>query len=370
MSYLVFAPTVETGEAYYPSRISGVKEAEAGNDVVDACLRNAERAGIKVFLGINFHEDWWKKGPSDPAWLYAQMEQGNQIADELYSNYHAKYPKSFFGWYWTWEVDNVAFHTDEHADVVAKALDMNVRHVKTLDARMPVMLCPYMNCLLGKPDVWGAFWRRIFSHCSLGKGDIFAPQDCIGSHMLTLQVLPQWFAELRKAVDSKPGLRFWVDTETFDQSDWTSATIDRLDKQLREVAPYVEDGITFAYCHYDSPSVVNPGMHAAWKRYLETGAVPQQAPPAPTQLAGEWVAKGVKLSWTATKGPFGDSGFDVFRDGKKIARIEAPKELRAATAGVEYLDEKAEGEGPTTYEVSAHDFYGNVSGKATVTVRK
>lgn len=369
MSYLVFAPTVETGAAYYPTQIPGVKEAEPGRDVVDACLRNAQRAGIKVFLGLNFHEDWWKKGASEPAWLDAQMEQGNLIADELYANYHAKYPKSFYGWYWVWEVDN-GVQTDAQADAVAKALDLNVRHLKTLDPAMPVMLCPYMNCLVGKPEAWGAYWRRVFAHSSLGKGDVFAPQDCIGSHMLTLQVLPQWFGELRKAVDSKPGLKFWVDTETFDQTDWTSATIDRLDKQLRAVAPYVEDGITFAYCHYDSPNVGNPGRHAALKRYLETGVVPTQAPPAPTHVAGRWTAKGPKLSWTATQGPFGDSGFDVYKDGKKIARIEPPKGVRSADVEVDYVDEKVDGDGPITYEVLAYDFYGNVSNRVIVTVAK
>jgi hypothetical protein len=361
MSYLVFAPTVETGQSYYPSQIPGVKEAAPGNDVVDACLRNAERAGVKVFLGLNFHEDWWKKGPNDPPWLYEQMKQGNLVADELYSRYRAKYPHSFYGWYWVWEVDNGSFVSDKHAEVLAEALDINLKHVKGLDPHMPVMLCPYMNCMLGKPEAWGAFCAKVFARCSLGTGDIFAPQDSIGAGGLVLKVLPAWFAEMRKAVDTKPGLRFWVDTETFDQSNWTSATIDRLDKQLRDVAPFVEDGVTFAYSHYYSPHVVNPGWHRALKRYLQTGVVPADKPAPPASVTSSKTAKGVQISWTAAKGPFGDYGYDVFRDGKRIARVEPPKDERPENARASFVDQTPGADVQAHYEVAAYDFYGNTS---------
>lgn len=42
------------------------------------CAKN----GIKVFVGLNFNERWWKVD-YDARWLLEQMEMGNKVADEL-----------------------------------------------------------------------------------------------------------------------------------------------------------------------------------------------------------------------------------------------------------------------------------------------
>jgi hypothetical protein len=222
MDIIVFGSTADgkSRETSYPTGVTGFTPMKGGADPVDACLRNAERSGMHVFLGLNFSSDWWRKGANDPEWLYGQMEEGNAIASDLYRRYAAKYPKAFRGWYWVWEVDNAGYNTPEQRRTLAKALDISVRHLKSLDPKLPVMLCPFMNYRLGTPDEYRAMWTDVFANCALGKGDIFAPQDCVGAGGLRLQDVDAWFAALKKAVATRPDLRFWSDTETFIQEDW------------------------------------------------------------------------------------------------------------------------------------------------------
>ena len=76
MQYLVFGPALHTGKndisrSLYPSRL--IKNQKTSDpDLVERCLRNAQKAGFNVFLGLNFHERWWS-GDGYEEWLYRQM---------------------------------------------------------------------------------------------------------------------------------------------------------------------------------------------------------------------------------------------------------------------------------------------------------
>lgn len=372
MHTLVFAPTVDSTRkrAYYPTRIPGYQQAEGYPDVVAACLRNAQAAGIKVFLGLNFHDDWWKKAARDPAWLYAQMEEGNAVADELYRLYHAKYPDAFHGWYWVWEADNLHFKMPEQADVLTRALDISVRHLKTLNPQMPVLLCPFMNAQSGTPEEYQALWTQVFAKSALGRGDIFCPQDCVGAGGLTLEQVAPWFAALGRAVATKPGLRFWADTETFSQDDWTSAPLNRFVAQMRAVQPYVEACLTFAYSHYYSPNVVSPGFQQTYKAYVETGRLEAEPPSVPTRLRAERQPNGdIALSWERATDNVGVCGYYVYRNGVRISRKQTARETGTTTGRVTLRDKAAPRDTELTYTVQAYDFAGNVSHKVESVVR-
>ncbi len=365
MSYLVFAPTFEGNDqkAYYPTRIAGAKEAPGAGHLVEACLRNAEKAGIRVFLGLNFHEDWWKKSARDPAWLLGQMDIGNQVADELFALYARKYPRAFHGWYWVWEVDNYNFRRPEHIATLAQALDRNVRHLHQLAPRMPVMLCPFMNAAVGGVNDYAAMWQALLQQCSLGKGDIFCPQDSVGAGGLKLEQAPAWFAALRKVVDTKPGLRFWSDTETFDQKDWTSAPLSRFVAQMRAVQPYVQCCLTFAYAHYYSPCGSPEGFHETYRGYVRTGALEATPPTPPLNVRLEKRGDGaVLLKWDAATDNIGVCGYRVYRDGAQVGHTQAHGVGRPQ-APCEWTDKAPPAGAPAAYEVEAYDFAGNPSSR-------
>lgn len=367
MRYVVFGSVVDGKErtAVYPTSIPGYRLVEANTDPLGACLRNAEKAGIQVFVGLNFHGDWWSKGANDSAWLNAQMEEGNRFADEMYARYHSRYPKAFYGWYWVWEVDNIDAASPAKRANVSNALDISVRHLKSLNPGMPVMLCPFMNCRLGTPDEYRAFWEYVFAHSALGKGDIFAPQDCVGAGGLNIDNFASWFAALRKAVDTKPGLLFWSDAETFSQDDWTSATLDRFTRQLKGVQPYVQGSITFAWSHYYSPNNVSAGWQRTYGGYVRTGKLESVPPTAPRSLLAVRAANGdVRVTWKPSTDNVGVCGYYVFRNGVRVSRQQGTKgfthRIGPQTA---FVDRAAVAAVGAKYEVQAYDFAGNVSRK-------
>lgn len=369
MHYVIMGTSITEGEitkTIYPIKIPGGQMEYPGVDIVDICLRNAEKTGMKIFLGINFNSDWWKKGPRDPEWLYAQMERGNVIADELYTKYHSKYPKAFHGWYWVYEVDNLNFRTKSDFSVLAKAIDINLKHLKEKSHRLPFMLSPFMNSIYGKPKKYAENWAYLFQHTDLGKGDIFCPQDSVGGGGLKINEVDNWFAELRKAVDTKPGLLFWANTENFNHSNWSSAPLNRFIRQMEIEEPYVDNIITFSYCHYYSPNNIDKGFHETYLNYVKSGKLEKQEPTPPKEVKIKKVDKyEFLISWQRAQDNIGIYGYEVYRNKKKVFTTNVQRIYGGKKEGLlmSYLDKlpiKERFKKPN-YEVRAIDFAGNIS---------
>lgn len=369
MHYIIIGTSITEGEntkAIYPTKISHGSMEYLGVDIVDSCLRNAEKCGVKVFLGINFHKDWWRKGAGDPKWLYKQMERGNLIADELYTLYKRKYPKAFYGWYWVYEVDNLNFMTKNQFKVLAKALDINLKHLREKNERLPVMLSPYMNSKYTTAEVYAKNWAYLFTNTELGKGDIFCPQDCVGGGGLDISEVDHWFKELKKAVDCKKGLEFWANNETFDHINWCSAPLNRFVEQMKLVQPYVKNFINFAYCHYYSPNNINKGFHKAYLKYTETGQVDTKPPKISDYIR---IEKGGRskliISWAPSSEDENINGYELYRNGKLIFTCQRQRIFggRGSDIVTRYIDTiPAVGSTTTyTYNVAAFDFNGNMS---------
>lgn len=363
MEYLVFAPGLHTdnqgiNRSIYPSKIKNVQQ-KGKKDLIDMCLRNAEKAGFKVFLGLNFNERWWAANNSKD-WLMEQMRVGNLVADELAERYLKRYPGSFFGWYWVWEVANVQqLYRPENQEALAAALNVNLRHRNKKYPKMPFMIAPYMNARLGNAKDYGRIWENIFAKADFRMGDIFAPQDCVGAGGLELEQVPEWFAELGKAVKTKPGLRFWSDAETFDQRFWTSAPIDRFVKQMQLVSPYVGKIITFAYSHYYSPVNGDDLFHHRYLDYVKTGKLPEVKkilPPVNTRMTK--LNDKVVLEWDDAESNSPVSGYYVYKNGKLAANIQYRKlkDLKR-----EFTDQQPGSN--VLYEVSTYNAVGNESGR-------
>ncbi len=366
MKYLILAPTLHTDTServtsLYPSKIPHV-EQKYKNDLVDLCLRNAQKAGFKVFLGLNMHEKWWSHwSVLGPEWFYRQMELGNQVADELIQ-YRKKYPDAFYGWYWVWEVANVAeLNRPDYQDVLAHSLNMNLDHLTRIAPSMPFMLAPFMNHRLGSAEEYGKAWEAIFAKAHFRAGDIFAPQDCVGAGGLEIDMVPAWFNALNQAVSTKPGLLFWSDAETFDHRFWTSAPLNRFVKQMELVVPYVSKIITFAYSHYYAPGKTDGSFHKAYVQYYRTGKLPELPVPGPvTDLTFGKGTKGNRiLRWKAPQDAGLVAGYYIYRNDELIGNVPCRPNRRSSP---EFTDEKA-GEGSGRYEVAAYNCLGVASEK-------
>ena len=361
MEYLVFAPVLDGDKedryhTCYPTDLTGISQSTR-YDLLDNCLRNAQKAGFKVFIGLNFHDKWWQSFDAD--WLDTQMELGNKVAEEVYRKYANKYPVAFYGWYWVWEIDNLRFNEPDRRDMLVKALNTNRDFLYELAPEMPFMQCPFMNSKVGGAAAYGDFWKYIFSKTNFKKGDIFAPQDCIGAGGLEIDQLDSWFAQLAEAVKTKPGLLFWSDAETFEQRFWSSAPLNRFVEQMRIVEPYVSKIISFAYSHYYSPGTVSGGFHGAYLRYVKTGELPRSVSVAGvTNLRKKPnEAKQTVLTWDLPKDSTRIAGYLIYRNGVVIGNVQAKgKKLPSA-----FTDTTIQAGDDFLYHVKAYDFVGTLS---------
>ncbi len=355
----------------YPSSLPNTEMAKGGNgieypDVVDACLRNAELAGMKVFLGIDFSDKWWDLYANDSTWLYNQMDLDNNICDELWNNYKNKYPVAFHGWYWSYEVENLHFTTDEQQRVLTNAMNKQLDHLTSTNKKLPFMWCPFMNSEFGEPEAYETMWKNVFAGLHTTAGDIFCPQDGVGAGGLKLNEIASWFSALRRAVDTKPGLVMWADVETFEfyGSSFISTVIGRVVSQQKIEQPYVNNYISWEYTYYDSPYKANTGFHNTYLNYLENDSLENLPPTSPSDFSAVSLPGSIVLNWDVSTDNIGVCGYNVYRNGEMIIKKQVPSknndttDIAAATSAV---DANVNPNTSYSYQIEAYDFAGNVS---------
>ncbi len=369
MHYLVLAPTLHTDEKgrsriIYPGTLPNV-EVKYQADLVENCLRNARKAGFKVFLGLNFNEKWWHRDSWNAEWLNGQMELGNQLADDLTKRYKDRYNETLYGWYWVWEIDNLNHQTIERQKVLIDALNLNIDHLNKITPDMPFMLCPFVNYRVGNSADNRKMWQYVFAGTHFRKGDIFAPQDCVGAGGLELGMVDEWFSLMNEAVKTKPGLLFWSDAETFDHLFWTSAPLDRFVEQMKTVKPYVSNIISFAYSHYYSPFQITEGFHKAYMEYVRTGKLPEDKVPEMVENLVVYADQEgtLTLNWKEPASKEGLAGFYIFKDNKLIGNLQYKYKNQYLAV---FKDNNSIASGACKYEVCSYSCSGATSARAVV----
>ncbi len=312
MHYFIFVPSAE--------------EDSDGNlhryyEILEKCLKSAQKSGIRVFVGLNYNNGWWRPDNSEE-WLYSQMETGNRIADELIELYKLEYPDAMYGWYWVWETSNVNVDTPDKERILANAMNVNLDHLNSIDPSMPFLFSPFVNYKVGKNKKETAeMWKRILPNVHFRKGDVFCPQDCVGAGGLELGMQEEWMSALSESARTVGGLEFWVNIETFDQKFWTSAPLTRVIEQLKAAKRVSSNIVCFSYYSYDSPNVVNANYDKVYREYLKTGLLPKTPiPTAPSNLTIRKCEEGVQLTWKCTDEE-NTAGYNIYRDGVLVKKI-------------------------------------------------
>lgn len=359
MKYLIFAPALLVDDkgkttTNYPSSFA---KKMFQSKTLEKCLRSAQKNDVKIFIGLNFNERWWKVN-YDEKWLIGQMEAGNKVADELVALYKSKYPEAMYGWYWVWEVDNLNCMTEERQAILANALNTNLDHLSKIAPEMPLMLSPFMNEKVGfNAEGYGKMWKNVFAQTHFRIGDIFAPQDCVGAGGLAIDHVWEWFSNLKQAVNTKPGLKFWGNVETFDQRFWISAPMSRVIKQMEIVNGYVGNLICFAYSHYNSPYVVNKEYHEAYLQYCKSGKLPHVANPQAVKHAStRKTSQGIEVQWIPGTLNATD-GISIYRDGILLMKLQS----NGKSFPTSFIDK--DGNENNTYEVATYNIMNEESSK-------
>lgn len=278
-------PNLKFTYSAYPSQLAAHNKAKKFNSsgayVVEGCLKAAEKYKMKVFIGLNEAPEWWSKFVYNKKWNKDQAMLGNKIAKELYDLYKYKYPNAFYGWYFVWEMFNGMEGCEkECADMINITLD----YLTELNSDMPLMLSPFVRTAGGDAVAAGMEWDKFFTFSHFRAGDIYCSQDAVGAGWMDIELLDQYFCEIKKAVDKKEGLLFWANNECFTDMEnvanspksdirFLPAPLERFVRQMKISDKYVSDHVTFAYSHYYSPDCCDPKLHEAYKNYYNTGKI-------------------------------------------------------------------------------------------------
>lgn len=375
MNYLIITGTSSTSgtttKTVYKSNIPNTNKIYGDIDPVDLCLKASQELNIKVFVETNFNSEWWQKSGDDPKWLNLQMERSNIIADELYSKYHTRYPNTFYGWYFPYEVDNAKFNKTHQFNNLSNAINDHLRHLKQKNERLPILISPFMNSSCGTAKEYADNWKYLFSKTDFEKGDIFCPQDSVGSGRLNLYEVNPWFTELKKAVAAKPGLLFWANAENFDYVNNSSAPLNRFLQQIKLLQPCVDNIISFSYSHYYSPNNINPGFHKAYSEYVKRGKLSKGKLEKPENLTVKSIGKDeFNITWTKPKNEENISGYQVYRNGilisSKVVQRKYGGNANESLFSIIDKPELKEGIESYTYEVKSVDFSGNTSKSSNI----
>ena len=359
IEYLIYSPLCSDG-------------SEPAYSTLEACLKSAARFGVKVFVGPNSNSGWWDSSKS-AAWLNDQMTRGVAIATEAYNRFHDKYPSSFYGWYWDWEVDNVSWTS--RAKMLAKAWNITLDGLSGIDPSMPLLFSPFMNSAYGSAASYRDFWKDLFADLHLRKGDIFCPQDCVGAGGVPLTNSRGWFYQLAEAAKTVDGLQFWANVETFEQfnlsggAHFATASLKRILQQMEAVKPFVSRIICFAYSHYLSPAQVREAYHDAYLEYLKTGSLPAVGTTGRVNSAMRSSSgSGVTLTWTmATKTDV--DGFAIYKNGSLLVKCQirgtSGSSGFSGSAGysVPSTFTDPSGRASDTYEIASYNILGDESPK-------
>ena len=164
-------------------------------------------------------------------------------------------------------------------------ININLDYLTELDPSMPLMLSPFVRIEEGgSAEEAGKEWDKFFSLSHFRRGDIYCSQDAVGAGWMKIELLDDYFKEIKKAIDKKNGLLFWANNECFTDTQivpnspqtgvrFIPAPLDRFVKQMEISEKYVTDHVTFSYSHYYSQDKNDPKLNEAYKHYFQTGKV-------------------------------------------------------------------------------------------------
>ena len=364
---------------YYPSKLA---EANKGNnydashsDMTERMLEQCKSHGIKAFISPNYSDDGWvNKNISDGTWYKRFSQDSVEVAKEMYALYKEKYGDTFYGWYFVPEFTNYFTNfTDEHLNRAAEMLNIYIDGINALDPSMPFLMSPYFvdYSPYSNAKETAEVFDKLFSLVHFRKGDIFCPQDCVGSGFLNAQTFTDYFKELKTVIDKHPNLSLWGNPESFKQANWTSAPITRFVYQLESASPYVDGFISFAYSHYYAPDVCGTRtFHDDYLKYLETGKVSYYSDNekiVPISFEAANGSTGVNLSASFNNSKYGISYVEFYRDSELVATVHTEmKNYIDQILTFNAVDKTASSGKEYTYSVVAYDFILNKSEKKEV----
>ncbi len=351
----------DNAELHYPSELPCFENCEKYGDVIGDALRNCQGSGIKVFIGLADFEDWWVTAGLTEQYSTI-CDKMALMVDEIYNKYYEQYSDTFYGWYFTPEINNVPAMKLSILNI-AKGLNKVIDKADALNRDMPVLLSPYFTNYISVPSVVAALpeWQIFMQAVHFRDGDIFCPQDAVGAGWIKMNDLEKVWKMYSAAVSScDKDIKLWANCENMTvardrqilmppatlEKETMTATLDRFVEQMDVASKYAENIITFSFNHYYCPAQVNPVYYSTYLDYLKNGKLETEAPTPPQNV----LLENAILIWNESTDNIGIAYYIVYDNGKAVARVEATENLSFSIMNAEH-----------SYTVAAVDGAGNMS---------
>ncbi|MBU0714315.1 MAG: DUF4434 domain-containing protein [Verrucomicrobia bacterium] len=227
------------------------------DDLVELMFGEADRTGLKMYLGLYDSEEHWVKNDWDE-----EIKINRRLIDEMWQRYRGH--PSFYGWYLCHE-GSMEYHQTQ----IWKPL---ARIMRELDAHKKILVSPrYAGSKWSKerpisPEQHYKHFDYVFGEMQ-GLLDSAAFMD---GHVAFRDL--EAYVKVTHAVCQKHQIEFWSNLETFDRDmpmrfppiEWI-----KLKHKLEVVQPYVSKIISFELPHFLSPFATYPAAHGLYKRYLD-----------------------------------------------------------------------------------------------------
>lgn len=266
MEYIVVMATALYDKCYFKSSVFPFADTLCP-DPIEEILDEADKCGVRVFLGNGFYGDWRKAGNNikDKDVIDRSFRAMEELAI-LYGHH-----ESFYGWYFP---DETCIILKFSGDFV-KYVNLCSAHCHSLTPDKKTLIAPYgTNLALANNR-----YVRCLSELDV---DFIAYQDEVGVKKTKVDRTKRIFEKLRKAHDKAGRSQLWADIELFDfegmvyKSALVPADFDRIRKQIENVAPYADKILSYQYLGImnpvDSPSFSghpdSARLYEDYKKYI------------------------------------------------------------------------------------------------------
>lgn len=237
MEYIVVMATALYNKCYFKSSVFPFAQIPC-TDPIEELLCEADKCGVKVFLGNGFYGDWRKASQNITS--KEVIDRSFRAMEELTALYG--HHKSFYGWYFP---DETCIMLRYSKDFMKYVNLCSARcHQLTPDKR--TLIAPY-----GTNLVWAN--NKFIRQLTELDVDFIAYQDEVGVKKTKVDRTKRLFEKLRIAHDKAGRSELWADIELFDfeglvyKSALIPASFERIKKQIENVAPYADKILGYQY---------------------------------------------------------------------------------------------------------------------------
>ena len=243
MEYIVVMATALYDKCYFKSSVFPFAEMPC-SDPIEEILDEADKCGVKVFLGNGFYGDWTKASYNIKS--KEVIDRSFRAMEELTALYD--HHESFYGWYFP---DETCIILKFSKDFV-KYVNLCVAECHKLTPEKKTLIAPYGTNLA----LTNGSYVKTLSELDV---DYIAYQDEVGVKKTKVQRTEKIFERLRKAHDKAGRAELWADIELFDfegmvyKSALVPAKFERIERQLKNAAPYCDKILSYQYLGIMNP---------------------------------------------------------------------------------------------------------------------